>query len=159
MVLADAGYALQDETTRSGIVIKAILVSSLIAVASAGYAQDQNPGRMNLDAGELASEIIGAVVCDPMGTQIGEVADVAFDEDGQPDRLRVRVSTFLIFGERTVEVSGGAFMLLRGHVVIDLSAEELLALPDVGDDIDERRADAHLPDLGQSSYESRSLSR
>ena len=71
MVLADAGYALQDETTRSGIVIKAILVSSLIAVASAGYAQDQNPGRMNLDAGELASEIIGAVVSDPMEHRSG----------------------------------------------------------------------------------------
>lgn len=121
--------------------VKAILVSSLIAVASAGYAQDQNPGRMNLDAGELASEIIGAVVSDPMGTEVGEVADVAFDEDGQPDRLRVRVSALLVFGERNVEVSRGTFMLLRGHVVIDLSADELRALPDVGDDIDERRAD------------------
>ena len=121
--------------------VKAILVSSLIAVASAGYAQDQKPGNMNLDAGEPGSEIIGAVVSDPMGTEIGDVADVAFDEDGQPDRLRVRVSALLVFGERTVEVSRGTFMLLRGHVVIDLSADELRALPDVGDDIDERRAD------------------
>jgi hypothetical protein len=32
-------------------------------------------------------------------------------------------------------------MLLCGHVGIDLPAVELRALPNVGDDIDERRAD------------------
>ena len=121
--------------------VKAVLCSSLIAVASAGHAHDQNPGRVNVDAGELSSEVIGAVVSDPKGTEVGEVADVAFDEDGQPDRLRVRVSALLGFGEPTVEVSRGTFMVLRGHVVIDLRADELGALPDVGDDINERRAD------------------
>jgi hypothetical protein len=121
--------------------LAAILVSSLIAVASPGFAQDQDLGKVDLEASELAAEIIGARVSDPMGTEIGEVADISFDEDGQPDRLRVKTSSLLGFGERTVEVSRGAFMLLRGHVVLELSADELRALPEVGDDIDERRAD------------------
>ena len=68
--------------------LKTMLVSSLIAVASAGYAQGQDPGKIDLEAPELAAEIIGAPVSDPMGTEIGEVADVSLDEDGQPDRLR-----------------------------------------------------------------------
>ena len=121
--------------------LKAILVSSLIAVASAGYAQDQDLGKVDLEASELAAEIIGAPVSDPMGTEIGEVADVSFDEDGQPDRLRVKISSPLGFGERTVEVSRDTYVLLRGRVILELSADDLRSLPDVGDEIDEKRAD------------------
>ena len=69
---------------------------------------------------------------------MGEVADVSFDEDGQPDRLRVRISAPLGFGERTVEVSRGTYMLLRGRVILELSTDDLRALPDVGDEIDEK---------------------
>ena len=121
--------------------LAAILVSGLIAAASPGFAQDPDLGKADLEANELAAEILGARVSDPMGTEIGKVADISFGEDGQPDRLRVRTSALLGFGERTVEVSRGTFMLLRGHVVLELSADELHALPEVGDDIDERRAD------------------
>ena len=74
--------------------LKATLVACLIAVAFPGYAQDRDPGKIDLEVRELAAEIIGAPVSDPMGTAIGEVADVSFDEDGQPDRLRVRISAF-----------------------------------------------------------------
>ena len=121
--------------------VKAILISSLVAVASAGYTQDQYPGKTNLEASELAAEIIGAAVSDSMGTEIGEVSDVSFDEDGQPDRLRVNLSARLGFGERTVEVSRGSYLLLRGRVVLELSADDLRSLPNVGDEIDEKRAD------------------
>ena len=121
--------------------LKAILVSSLIAVASAGYAQDQAPGKVDLEASELAAEIIGAPVSDPVGNEIGVVTDVSFDENGQPDRLRVSISAPLGFGQRTVEVSRGTYMLLRGRAILELSADDLRSLPDVGDEIDEKRAD------------------
>ena len=121
--------------------LKAFLVSGLLAVASIGYAQDLDPGKIDLEASELAAEIIGAPVSDPRGTEIGEVADVSFDDDGQPDRLRVRISAPLGFGQRTVEVSHGAYILLRGRVILELSADDLRALPEVADEIDERRAD------------------
>lgn len=121
--------------------LKAILVSSLIAVASAGYAQDQAPGKVDLEASELAAEIIGAPVSDPVGNEIGVVTDVSFDENGQPDRLRVSISAPLGFGQRTVEVSRGTYMLLRGRAILELSADDLRSLPDVGDEIDEKRAE------------------
>ena len=120
--------------------LKAILVSSLIAVASAGYAQDQAPGKVDLEA-SLAAEIIGAPVSDPVGNEIGVVTDVSFDENGQPDRLRVSISAPLGFGQRTVEVSRGTYMLLRGRAILELSADDLRSLPDVGDEIDEKRAE------------------
>ena len=53
----------------------------------------------------------------------------------------MRISAPLGFGERTVEVSRDTFMLLRGHVVLELSADDLRSLPDVGDEIDEKRAE------------------
>ena len=121
--------------------LKAILVSSFIAVASAGYAQDQAPGKVDLEASELAAEIIGAPVSDPVGNEIGVVTDVSFDENGQPDRLRVSISAPLGFGQRTVEVSRGTYMLLRGRAILELSADDLRSLPDVGDEIDEKRAE------------------
>jgi hypothetical protein len=60
------------------------------------------------------------------------VADLSFDDDGQPDRLRVGISAPLGFGQRTVEVSHGAYILLRGRVILELSADDLRALPEVG---------------------------
>ena len=119
----------------------AIFVASLIAVAAGGFAQEPEPGKVDLEARELATEIVGAPVSDSLGNEIGDVADISFDEDGQPDRLRIRTSTILGFGERTVEVSRGAFMLLRGRVILDMQSDEVRSLPEVGEQIDEKRAD------------------
>jgi hypothetical protein len=119
----------------------AIFVASLIAVTAVGVAQEPEPGKADLEARELAIEIVGAPVSDSLGNEIGDVADISLDEDGQPDRLRNRTSTILGFGERTVEVSKDAFMLLRGRVVWDMQADDLRSLPEVGEQIDERRAD------------------
>lgn len=118
-----------------------IFVASLITVAAVCFAQEPEPGKADIEASELATELIGAPVSDSLGNEIGDVADISFDEDGQPDRLRIRTSTILGFGERTVEVSRDAFMLLRGHVVLDMQADDLRSLPEVGEQIDEKRAD------------------
>ena len=56
-------------------------------------------------------------------------------------KLASAVSAPLGFGERTVEVSRDTYMLLRGRVVLELSADNLRSLPDVGDEIDEKRAE------------------
>ena len=116
--------------------LKAIFVSSLFALTSAGYAQDQDLGKVDLEAIELSNDVIGAPVSDRTGTEIGQVADISYDEDRQPDRLRVRVSAHLGFGERTVEVSRDTFIVLQGHVIVELSSDDLRALPEVGDEID-----------------------
>jgi sporulation protein YlmC with PRC-barrel domain len=121
--------------------IKALFVAVIVAVATPCTAQERDPGNVELEARELSAEIIGARVSDSSGVEVGEVADISFDEDGRPDRLRVRTSSILGFGERTVEVPRGAYMLLRGHVVLEISADDLRSLPEVGDDIDDKRAE------------------
>jgi hypothetical protein len=68
-----------------------------------------------------------------------DACDISFDEDGQPDRLRIRTSTILGFGERTVEVSRDAFMLLRGRVVLDMQADDLRFATEIGEQVDEKR--------------------
>ena len=121
--------------------IKALFVAVIVALAAPCAAQGRDPGKVELEARELSAEIIGARVSDSSGVEVGEVADISFDEDGRPDRLRVRASSILGFGERTVEVPRGAYMLLRGHVVLEISADDLRALPEVSDDFDDKRAE------------------
>lgn len=75
-----------------------------------------------------------------MGTELGRVADVSVDEDGRPDHIRVRISTPLGFGERTVEVSRSSYVMLRGRVVLELSLDELRSLPDIDDEILEKQS-------------------
>lgn len=120
---------------------KALLVAVMVALAAPCAAQQRDPGKVELEAMELSAEIIGARVSDSGGVEIGEVADISFDEDGRPDRLRVRSSSILGFGERTVEVPRGSYMLLRGHVVLEISADDLRSLPEVSDDFDDKRAE------------------
>ena len=120
--------------------IKALFVAAVIALAVPCAAQQRDPGKVQLEAMELSAEIIGARVSDSGGVEIGEVADISFDEDERPDRLRVRSSSMLGFGQRTVEVPRGSYMLLRGHVVLEISADDLRSLPEVSDDFDDKRA-------------------
>jgi hypothetical protein len=64
--------------------LNVMLLSGLKAAASAGYAEGQDPGKIDLEASELAAEIIGAPVSEPMGTEIGQVADVPSTKTGNP---------------------------------------------------------------------------
>jgi hypothetical protein len=43
-------------------------------------AQAQTPGKIDLEAAEMAAEFIGAPVFARDGAQVGEVADIAFDD-------------------------------------------------------------------------------
>jgi PRC-barrel domain len=119
---------------------KVLLLAGSVLTASPCVAQ-QSDDNASVETQELTLEIIGARVSDFQGAEIGEVADICFDEEGQPDRLRVRASASLGFGERTVEISRGAYMLLRGHVVLDISADDIRTLPDVSDEFDDKRVD------------------
>ena len=120
---------------------KSLLGALVITLAAPCAAQPRDPGKVELEAMEMAAAIIGARVSDSRGVEVGEVADISLDEDGRPDRLRVRASSILGFGERTVEIPRGAYMLLRGHVVLEISADDLRSLPEVSDDFDDKRAE------------------
>jgi len=111
---------------------KALAVAIMLTMSHVGHAQD--PGKVDMEASELSAEVIGAPVSDPYGARIGEVIDLSFDEEGQPNTLRINTDAVLGFGERTVEVPKGAFMLLRGAVVIDLPADAVQSLPEIADE-------------------------
>jgi hypothetical protein len=71
------------------------------------------PGRVNPEATEMAAELIGAPVFAKDGIEVGEVADIAFDEILEPQRLRMTTGAALGLGARTLEVPKDAFMPLR----------------------------------------------
>lgn len=85
----------------------------------------QTPG----DLGPPAATLVGTTVFSAEGTEVGTMSAVTVGEDGQITEIRVTTPLPLGLGERTVTIRQGSFMVLRGAVVLDLSAEEVDALP------------------------------
>jgi hypothetical protein len=50
----------------------------------------------------------------------------------------MKTGALLGIGARTIEIPGGAFIVLRGAVVLELPAESVEALPERADFIEER---------------------
>jgi sporulation protein YlmC with PRC-barrel domain len=98
----------------------------------------QMPGKVDLEAAEAAAGLIGAPVFAIDGTEVGNVADVLFDDEGRPRRLRLDTAAHLGLGTRRVELPQGAFTALRGKVVLELPAEAVQALPEYSDASDEK---------------------
>jgi sporulation protein YlmC with PRC-barrel domain len=90
-------------------------------------------GKASLQTAELAAEFIGAPVLARDGEQVGTVADLSFDEEGNPLALRMKTSRHLGLGTRTIQVPKGAFITLRGAVVLQLPAEAVQSLTEVSD--------------------------
>jgi len=107
--------------------VRTLAVVAILSFASPGRAQA--PGSIDRQAAEVAAELIGAPAFASDGPQIGEVADLLFDAEGQASKVRIKAAVHLGLGTRTLEVVQGAFTLLRGAVVLDLPAEALRALP------------------------------
>ena len=107
-------------------------------VSFASICQAQAPGKVDLEATEIAAELMGAPVFGADGAQVGEVADISFDEEGQARRLKIKTGAVLGFGDRTLEIPRGAFTVLRGAVVLDLPAEAVEALPQPAEIEDEK---------------------
>jgi PRC-barrel domain len=104
-------------------------VVAFIGLGSLAVAEE--PGKVDLETAELTTELIGAPVYAADGAEVGQVADVSLDEDGEPARLRMTTDVRLGFGPRTVEVPKGVFMTLRGAVVLDLPADAIRTLPEL----------------------------
>ena len=72
------------------------------------------------------------------GVQIGEVADISYDDEDQPNRIRMTTGSVLGLGSRTLEIPAGLFTVLRGAVVVDLPAEAIETLPELAEQEEER---------------------
>ena len=101
----------------------------LFLSAAAGHAEP--PSRVDLEAADMTAELIGAPVFAKDGVEVGAVADIALDEGLQPQRLRMTTGKTLGFGVRTLDVPKGAFMLMRGAVILDVPSEAVSAFAEL----------------------------
>ena len=114
------------------------LVLVLVSVLGAGpVCQAQSQDGADQDAA-LHAELIGAPVFAADGVQIGEVADISYDDEDQPNRIRMTTGSVLGLGSRTLEIPAGLFTVLRGAVVVDLPAEAIETLPELAEQEEER---------------------
>src|SRR5205085_12174958 len=77
---------------------------ALLLVGAVPVAHAEDPGKVDLEALEMVSELIGAPVFSKDGTEVGQVADIAFDDQLQPQRLRMTTRRHLGLGARTIEI-------------------------------------------------------
>ena len=99
-------------------------------------ARSQSPGKVGGEIAEMAVELIGAPVFTVDGTEIGTVVDIHFGEDDEPRTLRISAARQMGFGTKVVDVPKGAFILVRGAAVLELTAASLPALPARSDEVD-----------------------
>jgi PRC-barrel domain len=89
---------------------------------------------LNPEAADMAAELIGAPVFTVDGSEIGQVHDVAFDDELRPARLRIRTKPVLGRGMRIISLPNGSFTLLRGAVLVHLPIDAIRAWSDVESD-------------------------
>jgi sporulation protein YlmC with PRC-barrel domain len=119
-----------------------VAVVAIIALPASAPVQAQTPhvpdAQSTPQAGEdrdqaapehEAAELIGASVFAADGTEVGEVGAVTLSADGQISEVHVTIASSLGLGSRTVVLSHGTFVALRGAVVVDMTPEELNTLP------------------------------
>jgi hypothetical protein len=76
-----------------------------------------------------AAGLIGASVYSVEGTEVGTVSVVSIGQDGYISEIRFTRPSPVGSGDRTVAVYPDAFIALDGAVVLELSADEVDALP------------------------------
>ena len=73
-----------------------VFAALFLSVFAAAHAEE--PGKVNLEAAEMVAELIGAPVFAGDGAEVGKVADISFDDEGQPNRLRMTTARALGLG-------------------------------------------------------------
>jgi sporulation protein YlmC with PRC-barrel domain len=115
---------------------KVLLVALFLSVTVVGHAEES--GKVDLEAAEMVAELIGAPVLANDGTEVGEVADISFDNELQPQRLRMTTAAILGFGVRTLEIPKGAFMPVRGAVILHVPAKAVSAFSELAEPVEEK---------------------
>jgi hypothetical protein len=111
--------------------MRLLMAAAMALCTSAACAQDA--GKIDLEASELAAELVGRPVFAMDGPEVGTVVDLQFDESGLPKKLRMTTARHLGLGQRTLEVPSDGFMTLRGAVVLDVAADQVAFLPEALD--------------------------
>jgi hypothetical protein len=96
-----------------------------------------DPGQIDMGAAEMTANLIGAPVFSTDGSAVGEVADIFFNEENEPTGLKMRAAAHLGLGTRIINVPKGAFIVLRGAVVLEIPAGAVRALPELSEPSDD----------------------
>ena len=113
-----------------------ICLVALFLGTAAGHAEPT--GKVDLEAAEMTADLIGAPVYAKDGVEVGTVADIALDEELQPQRMRMITDKALGFGTRILDVPKGAFMPVRGAVILHVPAEAVSAFSELAEPTDEK---------------------
>ena len=100
---------------------------ALLATGNIGRAE--MPGKIALETAEIVAALTGAPVFAADGTQVGNVAAIKVNEEGEPTSVHVDVPLHLGLGARTLEIRH-SFVLLPGAVALILSADAVWVLPE-----------------------------
>ena len=101
---------------------------ALLATGSTGRAE--MPGKVALETADIIAALVGAPVFAADGTQVGMVAEIKVNEEGEPTSILVDVPMHLGLGARTLEIRH-SFVVLPGGVALALSADAVWALPEL----------------------------
>lgn len=114
--------------TAFGVVVGAVVA---ISTMQAPFVRAQAPASEQTSPSDhsIAAELIGAVALTGDGTQVGTVSAVSTSPDGTISEIRITTASRLGMGERVVVLPPGDYLVLRGAVVLDMSPEEVDALP------------------------------
>jgi hypothetical protein len=115
---------------RRGLVIALVLFLSAAAPAPpAGEVQSVPPGQ--------ALAILGHMVADPEGKEIGRLVDVLVDHDGQPQAAVIDFGGFLGVGSRKIAVQWSMLHFApedaKHPVTLDLTPDQIKAAPEFKD--------------------------
>ena len=75
------------------------------------------------------NSLLGLLVRASNGTEVGKIVGISTALDGRIERIRVATASKAGFGQRHVIIPQPAFRLRRRAIVLDLSPEDLRALP------------------------------
>jgi hypothetical protein len=109
----------------------ATAMSITMSVPTAMWAEA--PGKIDMEAAEMTADLIGAPVLATDGSEVGEVSDIFFNEANEPTGLKMKTAARLGLGARIIKVPKGAFVVLRGAVVLEIPADAVQTLPELSE--------------------------
>ena len=78
-----------------------------------------------------AAELIGGAVQSTEGIEVGEVASVTMNSEGEVTEIRITVERWLGMGEKTFILPRDTYIALRGTIVVKLPLEDIRQLSSV----------------------------
>ena len=126
-----AGARLGKPLWRAGALMLAIAMTVTTTTRA------EAPGKIVMEAAEMTADLIGAPVFSNDGSAVGEVADIFFNEENEPTGLKMKAAAHLGLGTRVINVPKGAFIVLRGAVVLEMPAGAVPALPELSEPSDD----------------------